>query len=68
MKTGGKSERSAVLLLAHGSPDSPQDVPKFLLKVTGGRELPVEVIAEVKRRYESIGHSPLTEITVQQGK
>lgn len=61
-------KHAAVLLLAHGSPDSPDDVPKFLQKVTGGRELPLEVVEEVKRRYQIIGRSPLTEITLQQGE
>jgi ferrochelatase len=61
-------DHTAVLLLAHGSPDSPEQVPAFLLKITAGRELPSEVIEEVTRRYESIGHSPLTEITLRQGE
>jgi ferrochelatase len=59
---------TAVLLLAHGGPDSPEQVPDFLLRVTGGRELPAEVVEEVKRRYEMIGRSPLTEITLRQRK
>jgi protoporphyrin/coproporphyrin ferrochelatase len=59
---------TAVLLLAHGSPDSPTDVPRFLLKVTGGRALPTEVIEEVQRRYETIGTSPLTALTLKQGE
>src|SRR5438045_1916423 len=59
---------TAILLLAHGSPDSPEDVPKFLLNVTGGRPLPPEVIAEVQRRYQAIGKSPLTSITLKQAK
>jgi ferrochelatase len=59
---------TAILLLAHGSPDSPDEVPNFLLKVTGGRPLPPEVIAEVQRRYQAIGKSPLTSITLKQGK
>jgi protoheme ferro-lyase len=29
--------KSAILLLAHGSPDSPADVPEFMKHVTGGR-------------------------------
>jgi ferrochelatase len=61
-------KHTAVLLLAHGSPDSPVQVPDFLLLVTGGRPLPPEVIEEVTRRYEMIGRSPLTEITLRQGK
>jgi len=61
------SEKSAVLLLAHGSPDSPDEVPEFLLQVTGGRPLPPSAIDEVKHRYGLIGRSPLTELTIQQG-
>jgi ferrochelatase len=59
--------KSCVLLLAHGSPDSPEQVPDFLLRVTGGRPLPPEVVEEVRRRYALIGRSPLTEITLRQG-
>jgi ferrochelatase len=36
--------------------------------VTGGRALPPEVVAEIQRRYALIGHSPLTEITLEQGR
>src|SRR5579864_104220 len=68
MSDAAKSGGTAVLLLAHGSPDSPDDVPEFLLKVTGGRALPPEVVEEVKRRYQKIGRSPLTEITLRQGE
>lgn len=67
MNATGKST-AAVLLLAHGSPDSPEQVPEFLLKVTGGRPLPPEAVEEVKRRYEAIGTSPLTAITLRQGE
>ena len=62
------NHKSAVLLLAHGSPDSVDEVPDFLLKVTGGRPLPPPVVEEVKHRYGLIGRSPLTELTLQQGK
>ncbi len=65
MSTPGKT---AVLLLAHGSPNSVEEVPDFLLRVTGGRPLPPDVIEEVKRRYMLIGRSPLTEITAKQGE
>jgi len=68
MKETAKTTRIALLLLAHGSPDTPRDVPKFLTRVTGGRALPPEVIEEVGRRYSLIGRSPLTEITLQQGR
>lgn len=56
----------AILLLAHGSPDSVDDVPEFLLRVTGGRALPAEAVKEVQRRYSLIGRSPLTALTLQQ--
>ncbi|MGH9580833.1 MAG: ferrochelatase [Terriglobales bacterium] len=59
---------TAVLLLAHGSPDSPADVPQFLLNVTGGRPLPEPAVAEIQKRYAQIGRSPLTAITLQQGE
>ncbi len=58
----------AVLLLAHGSPDSPDQVPEFLRNVTGGRALPEAVVKEIQHRYALIGHSPLTEITRRQAK
>jgi ferrochelatase len=61
-------EKTAVLLIAHGSPDSVEQVPEFLLRVTGGRPLPPAVVEEVKHRYELIGRSPLTELTRKQGE
>ncbi|HZR55589.1 MAG TPA: ferrochelatase [Terriglobales bacterium] len=60
-------KNTAVLLLAHGSPDSVDEVPEFLLQVTGGRTLPEQVIEEVKHRYGLIGQSPLTCWTREQG-
>jgi len=60
-------QKAAVLLLAHGSPESPADVPAFMNYITGGRPVPDAVIEEVKYRYSLIGKSPLTEITLAQG-
>ncbi|MBZ5652318.1 MAG: ferrochelatase [Acidobacteriia bacterium] len=60
--------RNAVLLLAHGSPDSVDDIPEFLNQITRGRPVPPEVIEEVKYRYGLIGRSPLTELTLRQGE
>jgi ferrochelatase len=62
------SKKTAVLLLAHGSPDSVDQVQDFLLRVTGGRPLPQPVVEEVKHRYGLIGRSPLTELTVKQAE
>jgi ferrochelatase len=62
------SPKSAILLLAHGSPDSPADIPEFMKRVTGGRPVPDAVIKEVTHRYSLIGKSPLTGITMQQAE
>jgi ferrochelatase len=62
------SGKLAVLLLAHGSPGSVGEVPEFLLRVTGGRQLPREVVEEVSHRYGAIGRSPLTDLTLQQAE
>jgi protoporphyrin/coproporphyrin ferrochelatase len=61
-------QRSAVLLLAHGSPDQLADVPEFLQHITGGRRVPDSVVHEVEHRYALIGKSPLTAITMQQAE
>ena len=68
MNPQSNSTKAAVLLLAHGSPDSVDEVPEFLLNVTNGRPVPVQVIEEVKLRYSSIGRSPLTALTLKQGE
>ncbi len=52
--------KTAVLLLAHGSPENPDQIPDFLRYVTGGRPLPPQVVEEIRHRYSLIGFSPLT--------
>ena len=51
--------KTAVLLLAHGSPENPDQIPEFLSYVTGGRPMPPAVIEEIRHRYALIGFSPL---------
>ncbi len=65
--TSGQPPATALLLLAHGSPDSPAEVPEFLRNIAG-RPLPQNVVEEVQHRYGLIGHSPLTEITMRQAE
>jgi len=60
------SERTAVLLLAHGTPDALNDIPEYLRNVTSGRPLPQAAIDEITHRYSLIGKSPLTDITMAQ--
>lgn len=51
--------KTAILLLAHGSPENPDQTPDFLRYVTGGRPLPPQVVEEIRHRYSLIGFSPL---------
>jgi ferrochelatase len=60
--------KRAVLLLAHGTPETIEDIPEYLRNVVSGRPLPSQVIEEIKHRYSLIGRSPLTEITLAQGR
>lgn len=62
------SEHSAVLLLAHGTPDALDEIPEYLRNVTSGRPLPESVVEEIRHRYSLIGTSPLTRLTLEQGR
>jgi ferrochelatase len=58
----------AVLLLAHGTPDAVEEIPDYLMRVTRGRPLPEEAVHEVQHRFAAIGGSPLTRLTLEQGR
>ena len=60
--------KQAVLLLAHGTPETVEQIPEYLRNVVSGRPLPLLVIEEIQHRYSLIGRSPLTEITLEQGR
>ncbi len=60
--------RRAVLLLAHGTPETVDQIPEYLRNVVSGRPMPQQVIEEIQHRYALIGHSPLTEITREQAR
>jgi ferrochelatase len=62
------AHRLAVLLLAHGTPQSLDEIPEYLRNVTGGRPMPESVVEEIRHRYSLIGSSPLTELTMEQGR
>jgi len=57
-----------VLLVAHGTPDSVEEIPEYLMRVTRGRPLPPEAVEEVRHRFAAIGGSPLTRLTLEQGR
>jgi ferrochelatase len=53
-----------VLLLAHGTPDSLDEMQEYLTLVRGGRPPSAELLAEMRGNYAAIGgRSPLTDIT-----
>ncbi|MGD0345180.1 MAG: ferrochelatase [Terracidiphilus sp.] len=60
--------KQAVLLLAHGTPETVEQIPEYLRNVVSGRPLPQAVVEEIQHRYALIGHSPLTEITLAQAR
>jgi protoporphyrin/coproporphyrin ferrochelatase len=60
--------RQAVLLLAHGTPESVDQIPEYLRNVTSGRPVPPAVVEEIQHRYALIGKSPLTELTFEQAR
>ena len=60
--------KQAVLLLAHGTPETAEQIPEYLRNVVSGRPLPQSVVEEIQHRYALIGRSPLTEITMEQAR
>jgi ferrochelatase len=60
--------KQAVLLLAHGTPETVEQIPEYLRNVVSGRPLPQAVVEEIQHRYSLIGRSPLTEITFEQAR
>ncbi len=54
----------AVLLIAFGGPESPDEIRPFLERVTAGRRIPPARLEAVARHYQLIGgRSPLNELT-----
>ena len=60
--------KQAVLLLAHGTPETVEQIPEYLRNVVSGRPMPQAVVEEIQHRYSLIGKSPLTEITMEQAR
>ena len=58
---------AAILLMAHGTPSSLDEMVPYLTAVRGGRAPSEELVAEIRGNYAAIGgRSPLTEITLRQ--
>jgi len=59
--------KTAVVLMAYGSPTRPEDIPAYFEDIRGGRPVRPEAVAELGERYRRIGgSSPLNEITERQ--
>ena len=58
------SPLTGVFLMAHGAPESVDDIPEYLRNIRGGTESTPETIQIISDRYEQIGgSSPLREIS-----
>jgi ferrochelatase len=58
--------KTAVVLMAYGSPDRIEDVPAYYADIRGGRPVAPERLAELVERYRRLGiedSNPLNEIT-----
>ena len=61
--------RTAVVLMAYGSPERAEDIPAYFADIRGGRPIRPEAVAELTERYRRIGgRSPLNEITGAQAR
>ncbi len=59
--------KTAVVVMAYGSPSRPEDVGAYLADIRGGRSVSREAVEELEERYRRIGGgSPLNEITERQ--
>ena len=55
---------TGVLVMAHGTPDTPEEIEAFYTRIRRGRPPTPELLAELTGRYEAIGGtSPLTRRT-----
>ncbi len=60
--------KSAVLMMAYGSPSSIDDMRAYLLDIRDGRPPSDDLVAEMQHRYRSVGGSPLERITMAQAR
>jgi ferrochelatase len=61
------SNSTAVILMAYGSPERPEDIPAYFSDIRGGRPVRQEAVDELVERYRRIGgSSPLNRITEDQ--
>jgi ferrochelatase len=62
-----ESVKTAVILMAYGSPERAEDIPAYFADIRGGRPVRPGAVEELAERYRRIGgRSPLNEITERQ--
>jgi protoporphyrin/coproporphyrin ferrochelatase len=64
----GTTALDGVLLVAHGTIEDLDDMPEFLARIRHGRPASPELVAELVRRYQAVGGSPLLELTRAQAR
>lgn len=62
-------EQTAVLLMAYGTPNSPDEIEPYYTDIRGGRQPTPELLEELTERYRKIGgRTPLLDITREQAR
>jgi ferrochelatase len=59
---------TGVVLMTYGAPRTREEVAPYLAKIRGGKTPSDDLVAEMTRRYERIGWSPIVERTVAQAE
>ncbi len=61
--------RTGILVMSHGTPASLEDLAEFYTKIRRGSPPPLDLLDELRSRYEAIGGvSPLGDITASQAR
>lgn len=62
-------QTTGILLVAHGTPATIEDIPAFLANIRRGRPTPQAIVEEVQRRYLAIGgRSPVLDTSREQAR
>ncbi|MEO7036020.1 MAG: ferrochelatase [Polyangiaceae bacterium] len=63
-----KRANTGILLVAHGTVAELSELPGFVARIRHGRPPPPGLVAELQRRYQAIGGSPLLRVTEEQAR
>ena len=66
MQAAAKQASRAVLLMAYGSPETPDQVEPYFTHIRGGRTPSAEAVERLQRRYALVGgRTPLLDVTLR---